>query len=142
MQQQQLGSAHCMSKLQSDASCHPEISNIDQQPVPQFFPPLSAPVVLAPSSGANLWQNRSCLPPSHVGGYGRGQSPYICQSCNKAFSRPSTLRIHSRSHTGEKPFECPHAACGMAFSIRSNLKRHEKHRHNFEVGAGRPTNAG
>jgi uncharacterized Zn-finger protein len=46
--------------------------------------------------------------------------------CNKAFSRPSSLRIHSHSHTGEKPFQCPHKGCGKAFSVRSNMKRHER----------------
>lgn len=51
---------------------------------------------------------------------------YICQTCNKAFSRPSSLKIHSHSHTGEKPFKCPHAGCGKAFSVKSNMKRHEK----------------
>ena len=52
--------------------------------------------------------------------------PYVCQECNKVFSRPSSLKIHGHSHTGEKPFRCPHADCGKAFSVRSNMKRHEK----------------
>ncbi|KAK7715281.1 hypothetical protein SLS64_003979 [Diaporthe eres] len=60
---------------------------------------------------------------------------YICQTCNKAFSRPSSLRIHSHSHTGEKPFKCPHAGCGKAFSVRSNMKRHERGCHNFETSS-------
>ncbi|KAK6350373.1 hypothetical protein TWF696_006602 [Orbilia brochopaga] len=51
---------------------------------------------------------------------------YVCPQCTKSFSRPSSLRIHSHSHTGEKPFVCPHDGCGKAFSVRSNMKRHER----------------
>lgn len=142
-QQPQLSSGYYTSTLQSAASCHPQISNLYyQQPLPQSFPPLSVPVVLAPSSGANPWQHHHYLTPSHGAAYPQSQDRYICQTCNKAFSRPSSLRIHSHSHTGEKPFKCPHAGCGKAFSVRSNMKRHEKGCHSFEVGTGRPANAG
>ncbi|KAI9725723.1 MAG: hypothetical protein M1828_002606 [Chrysothrix sp. TS-e1954] len=60
---------------------------------------------------------------------------YICPSCSKAFSRPSSLRIHVHSHTGEKPFRCPHEGCGKAFSVRSNMKRHQRGCH---VTSGMP----
>lgn len=49
---------------------------------------------------------------------------YICQACQKAFLRSSSLRIHSHTHTGEKPFRCTHAGCGKAFSVHSSMKRH------------------
>jgi len=68
----------------------------------------------------------------------QSQDRYICQTCNKAFSRPSSLRIHSHSHTGEKPFKCPHPGCGKAFSVRSNMKRHERGCHNFESSSSGP----
>ncbi|GAA6063639.1 hypothetical protein JCM10212_002600 [Sporobolomyces blumeae] len=49
---------------------------------------------------------------------------YGCPHCTKRFARPSSLRIHTFSHTGEKPFTCPQ--CERAFSVQSNLRRHLK----------------
>ncbi|GAA5985481.1 hypothetical protein JCM11641_007082 [Rhodosporidiobolus odoratus] len=49
---------------------------------------------------------------------------YTCPHCSKRFARPSSLRIHMHSHTGEKPFSCP--LCDRAFSVQSNLRRHLK----------------
>lgn len=51
---------------------------------------------------------------------------YTCASCMKEFSRPSSLKIHEHSHTGAKPFVCPRIGCGKSFSVRSNMKRHER----------------
>ncbi|KAI8339910.1 hypothetical protein BC941DRAFT_418909 [Chlamydoabsidia padenii] len=47
---------------------------------------------------------------------------YLCPYCQKAFSRPSSLRIHTYSHTGEKPFVC--SECPRRFSVQSNMRRH------------------
>jgi uncharacterized Zn-finger protein len=90
-------------------------------------------VTLAPGSGANPWQHHHYIAPSSTASFPQSQDRYVCQTCNKAFSRPSSLRIHSHSHTGEKPFKCPHAGCGKAFSVRSNMKRHERGCHSFEA---------
>ncbi|TVY84605.1 C2H2 finger domain transcription factor mtfA [Lachnellula suecica] len=108
-----------------------------QRPLPQQFPPPLMPVsvTLTPSSGANPWQHHHYISPSSAASFPQSQDRYICQTCNKAFSRPSSLRIHSHSHTGEKPFKCPHQGCGKAFSVRSNMKRHERGCHSFEGGA-------
>lgn len=51
---------------------------------------------------------------------------YTCAFCAKTFSRPSSLRIHTYSHTGERPFVCKEPSCGRRFSVQSNLKRHAK----------------
>mmetsp|Transcript_14829 Transcript_14829/g.28197 ORF Transcript_14829/g.28197 Transcript_14829/m.28197 type:complete len:91 (+) Transcript_14829:334-606(+) len=36
----------------------------------------------------------------------------------------SQVRIHERSHTGEKPFWC--RTCGLKMSIKGNLDKHER----------------
>ncbi|KXH60823.1 hypothetical protein CNYM01_13751 [Colletotrichum nymphaeae SA-01] len=106
-----------------------------QRPLPQQFPPMApVPVGMGPN-GTNPWQHHHYISPSSAASFPQSQDRYICQTCNKAFSRPSSLRIHSHSHTGEKPFKCPHAGCGKAFSVRSNMKRHERGCHNFESGS-------
>ncbi|KAJ3229413.1 hypothetical protein HDU81_005382 [Chytriomyces hyalinus] len=51
---------------------------------------------------------------------------YLCSLCSKRFTRPSTLRTHMNSHTGERPFVCTAAGCGWKFTVLSNLKRHLK----------------
>ncbi|KAG2235266.1 hypothetical protein INT48_004733 [Thamnidium elegans] len=51
---------------------------------------------------------------------------YKCSQCLKTFSRPSSLRIHILSHTGEKPHVCPQVGCGRRFSVQSNMRRHLK----------------
>ncbi|KAF6822167.1 hypothetical protein CPLU01_12187 [Colletotrichum plurivorum] len=107
-----------------------------QRPLPQQFPPMAGvPVGMGPNPGANPWQHHHYISPSSAASFPQSQDRYICQTCNKAFSRPSSLRIHSHSHTGEKPFKCPHAGCGKAFSVRSNMKRHERGCHNYESGS-------
>lgn len=87
------------------------------------------------SLGNPAWQHHHYFPPSNATPYPQNHDRYICRTCHKAFSRPSSLRIHSHSHTGEKPFRCPHVGCGKAFSVRSNMKRHEKGCHTGRAGA-------
>ena len=39
------------------------------------------------------------------------------------------------SHTGEKPYTCSKSGCGKSFSVRSNMKRHERGCHAGEGGS-------
>ncbi|CUM67775.1 uncharacterized protein PRCAT00005480001 [Priceomyces carsonii] len=47
-----------------------------------------------------------------------------CRICNKQFRRPSSLKTHYYTHTGEKIFKCPWKDCGKLFSVKSNMTRH------------------
>ncbi|CZT47636.1 related to putative C2H2 zinc finger protein flbC [Rhynchosporium secalis] len=135
---QQSMSSYYTSNMQSTTPPNAQVSGLYyQRPLPQQFPPSLMPVsvTLTTSSGANPWQHHHYISPSSAAAFPQSQDRYICQTCNKAFSRPSSLRIHSHSHTGEKPFKCPHQGCGKAFSVRSNMKRHERGCHSFEGGA-------
>ncbi|EPX73758.1 transcription factor zf-C2H2 type [Schizosaccharomyces octosporus yFS286] len=51
---------------------------------------------------------------------------YRCTECLQGFSRPSSLKIHTYSHTGERPFVCDYVGCGKAFNVRSNMRRHQR----------------
>ncbi|EGX93475.1 hypothetical protein CCM_04849 [Cordyceps militaris CM01] len=102
-----------------------------QQALPQSFPPQPL------SESQQLWQHHHYLHPSQSSVYPQSQDKYLCPTCSKAFSRPSSLRIHSHSHTGEKPYKCAHPGCGKAFSVRSNMKRHERGCHSASAMGSR-----
>nr|XP_054763886.1 zinc finger protein 850-like [Lytechinus pictus] len=57
-------------------------------------------------------------------------SLYYCGECGKGFKKISSRNVHQRIHTGDKPFVCK--TCNKAFSVRSNLKQHEIAKHTDE----------
>ena len=46
----------------------------------------------------------------------------FCEICNKNFPRPSALKNHNRTHTGEKPYKCE--VCDKSFSVKCNKMTH------------------
>ncbi|KIW09299.1 uncharacterized protein PV09_00215 [Verruconis gallopava] len=63
----------------------------------------------------------------------KSRKRYQCSmpNCNKSFYQKTHLEIHTRAHTGVKPFLCKEPSCGQRFSQLGNLKTHER-RHTGE----------
>ncbi|XP_051910238.1 zinc finger protein PLAG1 [Hippocampus zosterae] len=49
---------------------------------------------------------------------------FPCQDCQKAFNSLEKLKVHSYSHTGERPYRCSQPGCAKAFVSKYKLFRH------------------
>ncbi len=47
---------------------------------------------------------------------------YLCTMCNFSCLFPSQMKLHSRTHTGERPYKCN--MCGKGFNRKDACKRH------------------
>jgi len=52
--------------------------------------------------------------------------------CKKKYSAPYNLKIHYRSHVGERPYKCNYPECDRAFYDQGNLKYHIRTNHKGE----------
>ncbi|KAM6915087.1 transcription factor HIVEP2a [Xenentodon cancila] len=101
---------------------------------PGRFPRQKSPSL--PSSFGQYSQSGS--EPGEEGYSKKEQKPkklgkYKCNFCGRLCAKPSVLKKHIRSHTGERPYPCE--PCGFSFKTRSNLYKHRKsHAHAIKAG--------
>ncbi|XP_034274825.1 transcription factor HIVEP2 [Pantherophis guttatus] len=82
--------------------------------------------------------SQKCIEQSSEDSYKKEHKPkkpgkYICPYCSRACAKPSVLKKHIRSHTGERPYPC--VPCGFSFKTKSNLYKHRKsHAHAIKAG--------
>lgn len=80
------------------------------------------------------FNSRTCLT-SHVFHKHSKVRNHKCtdQGCEKTFKTRTQLLVHMRSHSGEKPFQCPD--CHYKSTTRGNMRLHltNKHKHSTEV---------
>ena len=63
----------------------------------------------------------------HIKSVHGNERPYKCEyeDCDKKFAKPSELKNHIRTHTGERPFTCN--VCNASFTYSHILTRHKKY---------------
>jgi len=61
----------------------------------------------------------------HVKRTHEGIKEFLCRFCPKEFWCSSTLKVHERVHTNERPYECPFS-CGLSFHSPLKQRRHAR----------------
>lgn len=55
---------------------------------------------------------------------GKEKPVHRCNICNRGFLNKSNIKVHLRTHTGEKPFRCD--VCSKAFRQKAHLIKHQQ----------------
>ncbi|CDK27426.1 unnamed protein product [Kuraishia capsulata CBS 1993] len=86
---------------------------------------VAAPVVVTPVRGHRRAKSSvPNVPMSAEDELKAKKKIHECPICHNKFQRPEHVKRHMRSHSSEKPYECPLDECGKKFNRKDNLKQH------------------
>ena len=62
----------------------------------------------------------------HSSSISQSQSEFKCPDCGKILSTKQSLKEHLYTHSGERPYKCLEAGCGLLYRQSSQLSNHKK----------------
>ena len=70
---------------------------------------------------------------SHIFHKHNNEKKFKCPECPKCFKTMTKLKVHSRVHSGEKPFQCMRQGCLYRSTTRGNMKLHLSTKHKLQT---------
>ncbi|XP_019878776.1 ichor [Aethina tumida] len=108
------------------------LHGINDDPLGQNYPHTTTTTPNAPKKSRSRAQKKqqqaatSTVFPSEqsLGLLGKEKPVHRCSICNRGFLNKSNIKVHLRTHTGEKPFRCD--TCAKAFRQKAHLLKHQQ----------------